>query len=138
MRSLDRQIAQALGQDARRRRVIEVAVGEQNALDADAGLGHHGEDAVHITARVDHRGAAGLLANQEAAVLLKGSDRDDSVFHGRDRERKDNGALASAARQCTGKISGAGRRESPATTRCLPPAGAIQRVRRAPARASGD
>jgi hypothetical protein len=63
-------------------RVIDVAVGDQDFFQFDA-IGLDGaQDARDVAARVDDRAAPGLLAPQEAAVLLEGSYRDDLVFHG--------------------------------------------------------
>ena len=60
-------------------------MGEQDALDGDAGLVDGGEDAVHVAAGIDNQSEFGRVIPQDGAVLLEGGDRDHraaKVCHG--------------------------------------------------------
>jgi hypothetical protein len=58
-------------------RVVDVAVGQQDLLDLDAGLGDRLADAVDVAAGVDHGAALGGVVPQDRAVLLERGHRDD-------------------------------------------------------------
>jgi hypothetical protein len=51
--------------------VVDVAVGQQDPLDLDAGLGDRLADAVDVAAGVEHGAALGGVVPQDRAVLLE-------------------------------------------------------------------
>jgi hypothetical protein len=62
------------------------AVGQEDALDRDAGLSERVADAVKVAARIDHHAALYLVVPQQRAVLLERRDRNDrgtGFGHGR-------------------------------------------------------
>ena len=62
--------------------MVDVAMGDEDLLDAQALALQCCQDAVDVTTRVDHRGAPGFLAPEYGAVLLERGDGDDDVAHG--------------------------------------------------------
>jgi len=83
LRPLDRhiQLARKLRRAAG---VVDVSVRDQDLLDRHAELFGGRKNMIEITARIDYRGASGLLAPDDAAVLLKRCDGDNAaVDHGR-------------------------------------------------------
>ena len=58
--------------------VVQMAVGEPDALDGDAGLGDGGEDLIDVAAGIDDDRLLGGVVPQDGAVLLEWGDR----YHG--------------------------------------------------------
>jgi len=61
--------------------VVDVTVRDENFLQLDAVSRNCSQDTRYITTRVYDGTASGLLAPEQAAVLLEGSHRDDLIFH---------------------------------------------------------
>jgi hypothetical protein len=83
--------------------MVQVAVGEKNAVHLEPGLVQRGEDAGHVAARVDHRAAPSFRIPDQGTVLLEARDRDLGglrLGHG--------SSLTSAAGEINGRIEGAG------------------------------
>ena len=76
VRPLDRH-AERLCEFRRRAGMVEMAMGEQDALHRHPGLADRRLDAVGIAAGVDHHALLRLVVPDEGAVLLEGRDRDD-------------------------------------------------------------
>src|SRR6185312_4617406 len=68
---------EGLGQLGGAAGVVEVTVGQQDALDGDALLVDGGQNALHVAARVDNEGLARPFIPQNRAVLLERGDGDD-------------------------------------------------------------
>ncbi len=81
LRALDRD-RMALRKFGRLPAVVDMAVGQQHLLDAGAELREPGVDPVEVAARIDHRGAAAGLAEQDRAVLRERGYRNDHQLHG--------------------------------------------------------
>src|SRR4051812_19300251 len=69
--------AEFLGEYAGAPTMVDMAVGQQDLLDRDAGLSGGGVEARQVAAGVDERAAHGRCAPQQRAVLLERRDRDD-------------------------------------------------------------
>jgi hypothetical protein len=80
--------------------MVDVAVGEQDSFGSAAGVLERGDDAVEIAAGIDDRGAGGLFADQDRAVLLERRDRDDCDLHA------GAGQPFSSTMNCTGSAAG--------------------------------
>jgi hypothetical protein len=76
VRPLDRN-AEVLLQLRRAAGVVDMAVGQQDLLDRDAGLLNRAEDARKIAAGIDHGAALRRVVEDERTVLLKERDRND-------------------------------------------------------------
>jgi hypothetical protein len=62
--------------------VVEVAVGDEDALERQALVVEHLLHALEVAARVHDRRTAGALAPEDGAVLLERGDGDDGDLHG--------------------------------------------------------
>jgi len=80
LRSFDRQ-GQTIRQISDGAGVVDVTVRDENFLQLDAVSRNCSQDTRYITTRVYDGTASGLLAPEQAAVLLEGSHRDDLIFH---------------------------------------------------------
>ena len=69
--------AGALGELGGAAGVIDMAVGEQNAVEREFHLGHAAQDALDIAAGVDDHATHGLGRPEQRTILLEGRDRQD-------------------------------------------------------------
>ena len=65
--------------------MIDMAMRDKNLGQRQLFLGQHLQDAFDIATRIDHRGLAGLFAPEDGAILFKGSNRNNGVAHGKNR-----------------------------------------------------
>ena len=57
--------------------VVDMAMGQQDALDVQAEFGDGAEDVRDVAAGVDHEGGLGLVVPDQGAILLQRGDWDD-------------------------------------------------------------
>jgi hypothetical protein len=75
--TLDRHVAERLAQFVGAAGVIQMAMRQPDALDADAGLLDRGEDTVDLAARIHHHPLHGAFVPENGAVLLERRHGDD-------------------------------------------------------------
>lgn len=68
--------------------MIDMAVCHENLLQRCPALLKRPDDALNIPARINHRRTAGFFAPQQAAVLLKGRNGNNFIFHQRRAHRR--------------------------------------------------
>jgi hypothetical protein len=82
VRPMDRQL-EVLRQIGGGGGMVDVGMGDPDLLQLQAELFHGGQNALSVSAWVDHGGLSGHVIPDQRAVLLKGCDWDGEVFqHG--------------------------------------------------------
>ena len=120
VRPLDRHVAQPFAQFIGAAGMIQMAVGQPDALNRHAGLLDRPHDPIHVAAGIHHdRLLAGIIP-QHRAVLLERRDRDDGSLQ--------RAHAISAASATSGSWSG------PRTARSAPPASCRASAAAAPRR----